>query len=179
MAQKVKLELPKEVAKALEESALLLDKDRAELIAEALASYVKQKYGVEEFENMSVADLIRALRAISMITGMVMEVNRAVGALMPPVQQVQQAPQIQEDALAQVRAALEQLTQSVEELKVRQELISKEEGGRRTAPPPPSVPPELEDVYGLAMTYIKNSMKELLLSVIKPKQPAQAAKKQA
>jgi len=179
MGQKVKLELPKEVAKALEESSLLLDKDRAELIAEALATYVKQKYGVEEFENMSVADLIRALRAISMITGMVLEVNRAVGTLMPQVQQVQQAPQIQEDALAQMRVMLEQLTQSVEELKVRQEIISKEEGGRRVAPPPASIPPELEDVYGLAMTYIKNSMKELLLSVMKTKQPAPASKKQA
>jgi hypothetical protein len=178
MSQKVKLELPKEVAKALEESALLLDKDRTELIAEALASYVKQKYGVEEFENMSVADLIRALRAISMITGMVIEVNRAVGTLMPQVQQVQQAPQIQEDALAQVRAALEQLTQSVEELKVRQEIMSKEEGGRRAAPPPPSIPSELEDVYNLAVTYMKNSMKELILSVMKSKQPA-PAKKQA
>jgi hypothetical protein len=178
MSQKVKLELPKEVAKALEESALLLDKDRTELIAEALASYVKQKYGVEEFENMSVADLIRALRAISMITGMVIEVNRVVGTLMPQVQQVQQAPQIQEDALAQVRAALEQLTQSVEELKVRQEIMSKEEGGRRAAPPPPSIPSELEDVYNLAVTYMKNSMKELILSVMKSKQPA-PAKKQA
>jgi len=178
MSQKVKLELPKEVAKALEESALLLDKDRTELIAEALASYVKQKYGVEEFENMSVADLIRALRAISMITGMVIEVNRAVGTLMPQVQQVQQAPQIQEDALAQVRAALEQLTQSVEELKVRQEIMSKEEGGSRAAPPPPSIPSELEDVYNLAVTYMKNSMKELILSVMKSKQPA-PAKKQA
>jgi len=179
MSQKVKLELPKEVAKALEESALLLDRDKAELLAEALASYVKQKYGVEEFENMSVADLIRALRAVAMITGMILDVNRAVGTLMPQVQQVQQAPQIQEDALAQVRVALEQLTQSVEELKVRQELISKEEGGKRAAPPPSPIPPELEDVYGLAMTYIKNSMKELLLSVMKSKQPAPAAKKQA
>jgi hypothetical protein len=179
MSQKVKLELPKEVAKALEESALLLDRDKAELIAEALASYVKQKYGVEEFENMSVADLLRALRAISMITGMILDVNRAVGTLMPQVQQVQQTPQIQEDALAQVRAALEQLTQSVEELKVRQELISKEEGGKRATPPPSPIPAELEDVYGLAMTYIKNSMKELLLSVMKSKQPAPAAKKQA
>ena len=178
MGQKVKLELPKEVAKALEESALLLDKDRAELIAEALATYVKQKYGVEEFENMSVADLIRALRAISMITGMVLEVNRAVGTLMPQVQQVQQAPQIQEDALAQMRVMLEQLTQSVEELKVRQEII-KEEGGRRVAPPPAPIPPELEDIYGLAMTYMKNSMKELLLRVMKTNQPAPAAKKQA
>ncbi|MGC9119310.1 MAG: hypothetical protein ACP5I3_10035 [Thermoproteus sp.] len=178
-SSKVKLELPKELAKGLKEASLLLDKSEEELIGEALAEYVKKKYGVEEFENMSVADLIRAARALELLTQHVFAMSRNVSAFASQVAPAAAAQQTEietvERSVEELKTMVASLSSSLEELRARQALVAGGGGGQKV-PTLPSPPEDLREIYDMVTTYMKNVSKELLVNIMKAgRSPAKAA----
>ncbi len=125
MSKKVQLQVSPDVARAFKEFALLRGIEEEDLLREMIEEYVKGKYGIEDLEGLTAADIIRVMRFFSLLAMYMGSIRHMVGGFAGAFAGV---PQIQQETekvveeqppkeIIEVKEKVEVLASSIEQLK--------------------------------------------------------------
>lgn len=120
MSKKAELKLEKETYRALRELAVLEGHETDEFVEELLKTYIEEKYGLHDLENISAKDLIRSLQVVDRLLGLMLSIAEKYSRLQPQMPAEQQAPpEIEElrGEISSIGAKFELLSKSIEELR--------------------------------------------------------------
>lgn len=187
----VQIQLPREAYRVLRELSVLEGRELGEFVVEVADAYVRAKYGIEEFERMTVADLLRSIRAIAVVATYVRDIFVSLASIAHPA--ALGAPQAREteetggreSALRELADRVEMLSKSVLELREEVALMRAEgarAGAEERAGGGAALPPalaEMEEIKQEVVAMMANAMRQmvrkLVTGMVGSQRPAAAA----
>ena len=166
----VQVQLPQEVYRAIREFSILEGKGLDEFLIELADSYVRAKYGIEEFERITLADVIKTARGLAVVLTYLRDIYNSYrdifGLPVPSPERAAPAQPAEEEGGGLLKALadrVEMLSKSVLELKeeiaMLREMPRGEEGRPAAAGPALA---EIEEMKQEIMAMMMNAMRHMV-----------------